>query len=803
MQDKLNPPVYFLLGVVLTICLIIPSASRSRQMLIPKSKPVFIGPGIFLFFGAEYLPVVKETRRYAARVELGQKNPAVAVKTLERPLWNPAATREAGLLALRFQGDVDPIPRGSAYLVGLTVETGGQTELRLEEYANAAVLSRHESISISVGGQINSLSQPQFSVAGEALVYQAGGAIWKKQLAPGSVAEPLFLHDDPNKVFSSPAFLVDEKSVAFLGRIGNRIKLYMVESESAVPVPLADMEYAPARGLSWPWNELLADVLTGFVNDPVTGGIVFAGPDGLYSIGTEPGAEPHQIIPANGRRIFAPAWSPDGKYLAYTVLFKDGQTQVFFRNRLGDEEQKVTSASRRGFCPVWSPDSRYLLWYEVTTSGTFGYYAFLVHGFDLQSETRFTVLVTDMDHILRADSLLARGQLKEAGSLYREHTGGDLANLGPDRLLQWALQLDQTGMLEEAMDIYDSYIESGSGGPGSRPYVLLRLANLSVDLDDLEAARGYYLDVFSLSLPRSAFAIALERALETLGPEEFQQLVMTFLENPAHSSADLGFLRKASDFLLMNGQAGEAAERILAASENFSSPEEQLQLVGEIVNLTRKAKQRRTVIAVLEQHRASPATGRTIALLALANLRLETGQISIAMKMFKQALESLEYPLPLVLAVVKVCQRFGEYRQALLFIDHVDMARAVSDTESYELLLIRGKLSISMGKDTEAVKHFNTLINNQPERIEAYQELIDHFLNSNRPDRALPILDRIPDHLRKLPLFVIRKVNTLVALEQLEEARDLLRLLLPRLNEKARTEYEPLMEFLETQVKER
>ena len=59
-----------------------------------------------------------------------------------------------------------------------------------------------------------------------------------------------------------------------------------------------------------------------------------------------------------------PAWSPDGKWIAY-LSDKTGEYELYTRPQMGGEETRITTdGDVYRYGPTWSPDSKKLLYWD-------------------------------------------------------------------------------------------------------------------------------------------------------------------------------------------------------------------------------------------------------------------------------------------------------------------------------------------------------------------------------------------------------------------------------------------------------
>src|SRR6185503_17343337 len=76
----------------------------------------------------------------------------------------------------------------------------------------------------------------------------------------------------------------------------------------------------------------------------------------IWVVSTEPGAVPRQLT-FSKEGASQPAWSPDGKQLAF-VRTVDGKSQIFILSFTGGEPMQLTKSKYGASAPRWSPDGK-------------------------------------------------------------------------------------------------------------------------------------------------------------------------------------------------------------------------------------------------------------------------------------------------------------------------------------------------------------------------------------------------------------------------------------------------------------
>lgn len=149
-------------------------------------------------------------------------------------------------------------------------------------------------------------------------------------------------------------------AIAF--ELGGRIHLYDLASGRVAPVPIeVPSDKILARPRFIPVNESIED----FSLSPDGKRALFIARGEIFTVPAEHG-EPRNLSGTSGARERTPAWSPDGRLVAY-VSDESGEEEIWIRPQdgKGAATRLTTDGNGRRFAPVWSPDSKRLVFSDL------------------------------------------------------------------------------------------------------------------------------------------------------------------------------------------------------------------------------------------------------------------------------------------------------------------------------------------------------------------------------------------------------------------------------------------------------
>ncbi|MEO3815970.1 Hsp70 family protein [Plantactinospora sp. B24E8] len=140
----------------------------------------------------------------------------------------------------------------------------------------------------------------------------------------------------------------DGRRLAFVMEVDRRPQLAVLTIGTSTPIQLTDTPDSKDDPAWDPTGDRLA---------------AWSSRDGepqLYLLSaTEPGAE-WQRLTSGDARALDPAWSPDGRRIAYTRASGDDRFQIWLTNSDGTDNRAVTEGPDRDMDPTWSPDGEWI-----------------------------------------------------------------------------------------------------------------------------------------------------------------------------------------------------------------------------------------------------------------------------------------------------------------------------------------------------------------------------------------------------------------------------------------------------------
>ncbi|MBI4657497.1 MAG: PD40 domain-containing protein [Verrucomicrobia bacterium] len=164
--------------------------------------------------------------------------------------------------------------------------------------------------------------------------------------ADGSHVRQLTTDANPDRM---PAWSPDGKKIAFCRHVnGRNPEIFVMDADGSNPVNLTN---DPGFDADPAWSPDGTKILFGAARKGSGGFRLFV----MNADGTNV-----QMLPAKSRGspYVHPAWSPQGKQLAYTESVEGGGLEIFVCNPDGSNERRLTSSGGLTTFAAWSPDGK-------------------------------------------------------------------------------------------------------------------------------------------------------------------------------------------------------------------------------------------------------------------------------------------------------------------------------------------------------------------------------------------------------------------------------------------------------------
>ena len=317
---------------------------------------------------------------------------------VEVTIENGVMTPEV-LLALGRLSDPQLSPDGKHILYGVSYNDIAQNR----SCRNLWMCDTDGSNNVQLTRYAKSVSNARWSLDGKSIFFIQGGQIWKAPLAGNKLGKKVCLSDVPAGI-SEFKLSPDQTKVLYISTIKNAKLQQPADSDPALDKAQA---YVTEDLMYRHWDHWVTETPRSYVaslDKRIT-------PDNSNDIlGDEPFELPTE--PFGGAEQLD--WSPDGKYIAYSCRKLMGKEYAFSTNTgiyLYDTESGSTIPVKTdgGYDtdPVWSPDGKYLAWISMPRDG---------YEADAQR-----ILVAELDHRRGASPFSVPRQL--AAALDRDASG--------------------------------------------------------------------------------------------------------------------------------------------------------------------------------------------------------------------------------------------------------------------------------------------------------------------------------------------------------------------------------------------
>jgi Tol biopolymer transport system component len=194
-------------------------------------------------------------------------------------------------------------------------------------------------------------AQPAWAPDGRRIVFRsdrdAGTGLWKLDLEPG--ATPVFLLADSSPELT-PDWAPDGSRIAFTSVRSGNADIWTVPAEGGQLIQLTTSEYRDV----WPRWSADGQWLVFFSRRDTNGEW-----DQLYSLNWA-SRNVHRLTDQPTHHHFTPDWSPDGSRMITALSDSVADRALAIFSTAGELESRFAESYSRVFQPAWSPDGRHV-----------------------------------------------------------------------------------------------------------------------------------------------------------------------------------------------------------------------------------------------------------------------------------------------------------------------------------------------------------------------------------------------------------------------------------------------------------
>ena len=266
------------------------------------------------------------------------------------------------LLSLGRISDPQLSPDGSKILYGVSYTSIEDNR----SCRNLFICNPDGSDKVQLTRYAKSVSNARWSADGKTIYFIQGGQIWKAPFEGRKLGKKVQLSDVPSGV-SEFKLSPDETQVIYVSSIKNPL----VDTPSDIDPKLDKAQAYTTENLMYRhWDHWVTTIPRSYVApfgaETITPGnsVDILGEE-MYELPTEPFGGVEQL-----------AWSPDGKYIAYSCRKKTGieyafstNTSIYVMNVETGETVAVKTDGGYDTDPAWSEDGRHLAWISMARDG--------------------------------------------------------------------------------------------------------------------------------------------------------------------------------------------------------------------------------------------------------------------------------------------------------------------------------------------------------------------------------------------------------------------------------------------------